>query len=80
MGTTLYIIRQDPDLISSSIFRASDADMEIVFIEQAASRAPSSVKGIAVAAEGIVVEPSHPTMTYDDLIEKIFSSEHIIVI
>jgi len=54
--------------------------MDIVFVEQASSIVPSSVKGIAVAAEGIVVEPSHPTMTYDDLIEKVFSSEHIIVI
>jgi len=54
--------------------------MDIVFVEQVSSIVPSSVKGIAVATEGIVVELSHPTMTYDDLIEKVFSSEHIIVI
>ena len=80
MGTTLYLLRQHPDLISSSLFRASDTDMDIVFVEQASSIVPSSVKGIAIAAEGIAVELSHPTMTYDDLIEKVFSSEHIIVI
>jgi len=80
MGTTLYVLRQHPDHISSSLFRASDIDMDIVFVEQASSIVPSSVKGIAIAAEGIVVELSHPTMTYDDLIEKVFSSEHIIVI
>ena len=80
MGTTLYLIRQDLDRISSSLFRASDADIDIVFIEQAASIIPSFVKGVVVGAEGIVVGRSHSTMTYDDLIEKIFSSEHVIVI
>jgi hypothetical protein len=80
MGTTLYLIRQDPDRISSSLFRSSDADIDIVFIEQASSIIPSSVKGVVVGAEGIVVGRSHSTMTYDDLIEKIFSSEHVIVI
>jgi hypothetical protein len=80
MGTTLYLIRQDLDLISSSLFRASDVDMNIVFIEQAASIAPSSVKGVVVAAEGMAIGCSHPTMTYDDLIGNIFSSEHVIII
>ena len=80
LGTTLYVLRQHPDRISSSLFRASDTDMDIVFVEQVSSIVPSSVKGIEIAAEGIAVELSHPTMTYDDLIEKVFSSEHIIVI
>ena len=80
MATTLYLLRQHPDRISSSLFRASDVDMDIVFVEQAASIVPSSVKGVVVAAEGMVVDRSHSTMTYDDLIEKIFSSEHVIVL
>jgi hypothetical protein len=54
--------------------------MDIVFLEQAASIVPTSVKGVVVATEGISVGLSHPTMTYDDLIEKIFSYEHIIVV
>ena len=54
--------------------------MDIVFIEQTALVVPSSVKGIVVAPEGMVGESSHPTMTYDDFVEKIFSSEHIIVV
>jgi len=80
MGTTLYVLRQPLERISSSIFRASDSDMDLVFIEQAASMIPPSVKGLVVATEGMVVGPSHQPMTYDDLIEKIFSSEHIIVV
>ena len=80
MGTTLYLIRQDPDLISSSLFRASDMDMEIVLIEEATSTASSSMKGIDVDAKGMAIGYLPPTMTYDDLVGKIFSSEHVIVI
>ena len=80
MSATLYLLRQQPDLISPSLFRASDIDMDIVFIENAASIAPSSVKGVVVTAKGTAVSGSRPTLTYDDLVEKIFSSEHIVVI
>jgi len=80
MGATLYVLRQPPELISSAIFRAIDADMDIVFIEQTSLIVPSSVKGVVVATEGMVSGSSHPRMTYDDFVEKIFSSEHIIVV
>ena len=81
MGKTLYLLRQQPDRISSSLFRASDADMEVVLLEQAASSiVPSSMKGVVVAAEGTAQSHSLPMMTYDDLVEKIFSSEHVIVV
>lgn len=80
MGTTLYLIRQDLDRVSSSLFRASDIDMDIVFIEESTSIASSSVKGVVFAAKGRVVGCLPPTMTYDDLVGKIFSSEHVIVI
>jgi hypothetical protein len=80
MSATLYLLRQHPDLIPLSLFRASDTDMDIVFIEQAPSTLPSSVKGSVVTTRGMEAELSNPTMTYDDLIEKIFSSEHIIVV
>jgi len=80
MSKTLYILRQHPDRISSSLFRVSDVDMDIVFVEQGSSIVPSSVKGVVVAIEGIEDGFSRPTMTYDNLIEKIFSCEHIIVI
>jgi hypothetical protein len=79
MGTTLYVLRQPLDHISTSIFRTSDSDMDIVFVEQSASMVPSSVNGLVVTADGMAVGRSQPTITYDDLIEKIFSSEHIIV-
>ena len=48
MGTTLYLIRQDLDRVSSSLFQVSDADIDIVFVEQASLIIPSSVKGVVV--------------------------------
>ena len=80
MSEALYLLRQHPDHISPSLFRASDTDMDIVFVEQSSSIVHSSVKGVVVATERMAVGLLHRTMTYDDLIEKIFSSKHIIVV
>ncbi len=80
MGTTLYLLRQSPDRISSSIFQANDLDKDIVFVEQAASTVPASVTDSVVVDEGMAGEQTYPTVTYDDLIDKIFSYEHVIVV
>lgn len=80
MGTTLYLIRQDLDRISSSLFRASDIDIDLLLLEETISMDSSSMKKIVVAAKGMAVGYIPPTMTYDDLVGKIFSSEHVIVI
>jgi hypothetical protein len=77
---TLYLLRQQPAGIPSSLFHPSDADIDILFVEQAISTAPSSVKGVAVTVENDVIGSSCQTITYDDLIERIFSSEHVIVV
>ncbi len=80
MGMTLYLLRQQPAGISTSLFHPGDADMDILFVEQAISTVPSSVKGVAVVVEKEDVGSSGQTITYDDLIERIFSSEHVIVV
>jgi len=54
--------------------------MDVVFIEKAAGMDHPSVKGSAVAVEGEAVVVSHPTLTYDELVDKIFSSERVIVL
>jgi len=54
--------------------------MDIIFMEQVSSMLSSSVKGSVVVTERLDVGFSHPTITYDDLINKIFSSKHIIVV
>lgn len=80
MGMTLYLLRQQPTGISPSLFHSSDADMDILFVEQAISTAPSSVKGVGVVVEKDVVGSIRQTITYDDLVERIFSAEHVIVV
>ena len=79
MTTTLYLLRQQPNHIPLSIFQANDVNMDIVFIEHAAS-ITSSMKGAVVADRRMMVNDSLRILTYDDLIEKIFLSKHIIVI
>jgi hypothetical protein len=80
MSATLYLLRQQPDLISSALFRASDVNIDIVFIEQATSIASSFIEGAVGISERIVIDSSRQALTYDDLVEKIFSSEHSIVL
>ena len=80
MSATLYLLRQQPDRISPSLFRESDADMDIVFVEHATLTTLSSVKGVTASHEEMMVRDSRQTLRYDDLVEKIFSSEHIIVL
>ena len=80
MSATLYLLRQQPDRISPSLFRESDTDMDIVFVEHTTLTTLSSVKGATVSNEGMMVSDSRQTLGYEDLVEKIFSSEHIIVL
>jgi len=80
MSVTLYLLRQQPDRISPSLFRANDSDIDIVFIEQTTSMAPFCMEGSVVSDEGLVTGGSHLALTYADLVEKIFSSEHVIVL
>jgi hypothetical protein len=80
MTSTLYLLRQKPEQISPSLFQASEADIDIIFIEEASSTIPSSIKGTVVTAEGMTVSGSRQTLTYDDLVDKIFSSDHIVVL
>ena len=80
MNSTLYLLRQRPEQISPALFQSSQVGIDIVFIEEASSMIPSSIKGAVVATEGMSVGGSRPTLTYDDLVDKIFSSDHIIVL
>ncbi|MEK7349884.1 MAG: hypothetical protein AAB177_03365 [Nitrospirota bacterium] len=80
MSSTLYLLRQRPEQISPALFQSSGVGIDIVFIEEASSMIPSSIKGAVVATEGMSVGGSRPTLTYEDLVNKIFSSDHIIVL
>lgn len=80
MSATLYLLRQRPDHLSSALFQVSDVNVDIVFIEQATSVASSFVEGDVDTGERIMIDSLGEALTYDDLVEKIFSSEHVIVL
>ena len=65
MSTTLYLLRRQPESISPSLLQVSDTDKDIVLVEHLVPKT-SSGKEVAV--------------TFDNLIERIFSSAHVIVI
>jgi hypothetical protein len=80
MGTTLYILRQQHDRISPSLFHMSDAHIEVIFMEQRTSLTLLGEEEVKVGEGGTVARNSRQALTYDDLVEKIFSSEHIVVL
>lgn len=80
MSSTLYLLRRQPDSISPSLFCPTEIDMDVVFIEEAAAIAYPSQKRAVVAVEREAVVVSGPTLTYEDLVDKIFSSERVIVL
>lgn len=80
MASTLYILRKQPSAISPTLFQPGEADMEVVFIERVPLIPPFFENGSFVSNKKVAVESSVPTITYDDLIMKIFSFEHIVVL
>ncbi|HJS67165.1 MAG TPA: hypothetical protein VJ760_07570 [Nitrospiraceae bacterium] len=80
MSATLYLLRQQPDRISPSLFQPGDTDMDIVFIEKAAAMVPPSIKETVAFVGSVESVGSHPTLTYGELVEKIFSADRIIVL
>ena len=80
MSETLYLLRQQPEHISPSLFLVSDTENDIVLVEHLVSVTPSSMKGVVMKSERTVASDSSQTVTYDDLVEKIFSSDHVVVI
>ena len=80
MGATLYILRQQYDRISPSLFHMTDTDIDIVFMDQVTSLIPSGEEGAKNSQDSTVVSGSPLILTFDDLIEKIFSAEHVVVL
>jgi hypothetical protein len=80
MSTTLYLLRQQLEYISPSLFLVSDTEKDFVFLEHLVPATPSSMKEVVMKPERMGVTNSSQIKTYDDLVEKIFSSAHVIVI
>lgn len=80
MGATLYILRQQQHHISPSLFDMSDAHIDVVFMEQGTSLIHLGVEEVIAGGGSIAARSSRQALTYDDLVEKIFSSEHVVVL
>ena len=80
MSATLYLLRQQLEYISPSLFLVSDTENDFVFVEHLVSATPSSIQELAMNSERVGASNPPQIVTYDDLIEKIFSSAHVIVI
>jgi hypothetical protein len=80
MSTTLYLLRQQLEYISPSLFLVSDTEKDFVFVEHLVSATPSSMKEGVMKPQRAEGSNSPEIVTYDDLVEKIFASAHVIVI
>ncbi len=80
MGVTLYILRQQHRHTSPTLFDMSDAHIDVVFMEQGTSLPPLGIEGVMVDGGSITARSSRQNLTYDDLVEKIFSSEHVVIL
>jgi hypothetical protein len=80
MGTTLYILRQQPDHISPAVFQMNDTHIDVIFMEQGTSLTHSDVEEVVGSEVSAMDGGARHTLTYDDLIERIFSSEHVVVV
>ena len=80
MSTTLYLLRQPADEIPASVFVVSDDEGDVVALDDAVATSLSSsgkqvyrVGGVGQAAGGI-------RLTYEELIDRIFAHDHVMVI
>jgi hypothetical protein len=80
MGETLYILRQQHNHISHSLFDMSDAHIDVVFMEQGTSLTHLRVEEVMVGVGSIVARSSRQALPYDDLVEKIFLSDYVVVL
>ena len=68
MGATLYILRQQHDRISPSLFHITDTDIDIVLMEQVTSLTPSGEEGVEGSQDSAMAYDSPSIVTFDDLI------------
>jgi hypothetical protein len=77
MSKTLYLLRQPVEQVNRAMFLSSETDGDVVLFGEAASSELSLSQGHVFSIEK---NGRHPLISYDSLIEKLFQSEHVIVI
>jgi hypothetical protein len=79
MNKHLYLLRQPANRIPASIFLASETEGDVVLLEEAASSSLSVAKG-TVSTIGREMGSRGSDLTYDDLVERIFENDYVMVI
>jgi hypothetical protein len=77
MSKTLYLLRQPVEQVNRAVFLSSETEGDVVLFGEADSSELSHSKCHVFSLEK---NGRHPRISYDDLIEKLFESEHVIVI
>jgi hypothetical protein len=77
VNTTLYLLRQPIEQVNGAVFLPSESEGDVVLLEEAGSSVVSHSKGEVFS---LVENSRHSFLSYDDLIQKIFQADHVIVV
>lgn len=77
MNTTLYLLRQPIERVNQAVFLPSESEGDVVLLEEAVTSVLSHSKGKVFS---LVENSRHPFLSYDDLVQKIFQVDHVIVV
>ena len=77
MNTTLYLLRQPVERVNHAVFLPSESEGDVVLLEEAGSSVFSHSKGEVFSLEE---NSRHSVLSYDNLIQKIFEVDHVIVV
>jgi hypothetical protein len=77
MNTTLYLLRQSIEHVNQAVFLPSETEGDVVLLEEGGSSVLSHSKGKVFS---LAENSRHSFLSYDDLIDKIFQVDHVIVV
>lgn len=79
MNKTLFLLRKSSEQISAAVFLPAETDGDVVLLEEAVS-APLSLKNGKVFTVAMDTKSAVERMTYEDLVERIFQSDRVLVV
>lgn len=77
MNTTLYLLRRPIERVNQAVFLPSETEGDAVLLEEAGSSVLAHSKGKVFS---LAENSRHSFLSYDDLIQKIFQVDHVIVV
>ena len=77
MKKTLYLLRKPIDQINSALFHPTKSQGDVILLEESVGRLFPYEGGVVFSLRNDEVDDG---LTYDDLVKKIFESDHTVVI